>query len=86
MFPGDQLEVSIPRGVAVNVADVRYVIDHQARALAGTGRQFAVALSTAGLSSGIHHLTARVTFHSGRPLKLSQTGTFAVCTTKLPTP
>jgi hypothetical protein len=74
---GDRLKVAVP--AARNVVSVRYTIDRRPRWVAGRGRRFVASLSTSGLATGKHHLTARIRFRSGRPRTLSKTRTFAIC-------
>jgi hypothetical protein len=77
IFAGDPLPVAIKQGA--DVADVFYTIDQGGRPVRGVGAEFAAKLGTAALKSGTHHLTARFTFRSGRPPKLSTTRPFAIC-------
>ena len=85
-------DVSIPAGcvragaalhVAIsgtpNLTSVRYRIDSRGHLIPGRGRRFAAALSSAGLTTGRHHLTAMLRFRSGRPQTMTRTRTFAVC-------
>jgi PKD repeat protein len=74
---GDPLRVAIPS--ARQIASIRYTIDHRSRWVRGHGRRFAAMLSTRGLASGTHHLTARITFRSHRYRKSSKTRPFTIC-------
>ena len=77
LTPGAKLRVSIPS--AHGIRRVSYSIAGGQRSINGSGRRFAAALPTTGLASGAHNLTARITFRSGHPPKLSKTRPFAIC-------
>jgi hypothetical protein len=74
---GSKLRVSIPSPLGIR--RVSYSIDRGGKAIGGSGRRFVAALPTAGLTSGTHHLTARITFRSGHPPRASKTRPFAIC-------
>lgn len=77
LTPGAKLRVSIPS--ARGIRGVSYSIDSLGRWVRGSGRRFAAALATDGLSGGAHRLSARITFRSGHPRRLSKARPFAIC-------
>jgi PKD repeat protein len=77
VFAGPKLHVTIPRDAGV--VSIRYSVDRRPTSFRGRGPRFAAAVPTAGLRSGTHRLTARITFRTGMPRTLLKTRPFAVC-------